>query len=71
MFKEGGAGEVSDYSEARSADAIVSFVKNALGGEGPSTKLVAPIKYLEAYAFFYMLEPAAKVRASPGKKRNS
>mmetsp|Transcript_35413 Transcript_35413/g.67774 ORF Transcript_35413/g.67774 Transcript_35413/m.67774 type:complete len:426 (-) Transcript_35413:221-1498(-) len=62
VFKEGGAGEVSDYSEARSADAIVSFVKNALGGEGPSTKLVAPIKYLEAYAFFYMLEPAAKVK---------
>lgn len=57
VFKEGGTSEPVDYTDARTADGVVSFVKGALGGAGASSKMVPNIKYLDAYAFMYMLEP--------------
>eukprot|EP00238_Polyblepharides_amylifera_P002545 CAMPEP_0196573778 /NCGR_PEP_ID=MMETSP1081-20130531/3620_1 /TAXON_ID=36882 /ORGANISM="Pyramimonas amylifera, Strain CCMP720" /LENGTH=428 /DNA_ID=CAMNT_0041891605 /DNA_START=21 /DNA_END=1307 /DNA_ORIENTATION=+ len=58
IFAKGGAGEVSDYNDARISSGIVSYVKKSLGEDdsNPSSRLVYPLRYQDAYSFLYLLE---------------
>lgn len=56
-------GEVKPYEEGRDADAITTFVTKQLEKEAEPamSKLIVPLKYLEAYSFLYLVDQLPKV----------